>query len=294
MGRMSFRPCGTTEPAAPSGPEKTLEIRSPASSPRPPIPTTDRNAALPMRRSLIPKVWRRGSRAPVMRPMWLLTWLSPSPPIVPLWQARGSRASSSSRTTPRSGGCSSARSPPRATPSTLSPTVGRRSRTPRQRPPDAIVLDVAMPGMDGLAVARRLRSKGVATPILMLTARDGVHDRVAGLDAGADDYLVKPFAVVELAARMRALLRRTRPADVRTYADLAFDPGTRIVERGGRVDPAHRARGGPARAAAAPARATSSPAGRRWPESGATAAPRARTSSTATSPTCARSSATHR
>src|SRR6476661_1579516 len=100
--------------------------------------------------------------------------------------------------------------------------------------PDAIVLDVSMPGMDGLAVARRLRSKGVATPILMLTARDGVHDRVAGLDAGADDYLVKPFAVVELAARMRALLRRTRPADVRTYADLAFDPGTRTVERGGR------------------------------------------------------------
>ena len=100
--------------------------------------------------------------------------------------------------------------------------------------PDAIVLDVAMPGMDGLAVARRLRSKGVATPILMLTARDGVHDRVAGLDAGADDYLVKPFAVVELAARMRALLRRTRPVDVRTYADLAFDPGTRTVERGGR------------------------------------------------------------
>ena len=101
--------------------------------------------------------------------------------------------------------------------------------------PDAIVLDVAMPGMDGLAVARRLRSKGIATPILMLTARDGVHDRVAGLDAGADDYLVKPFAVVELAARMRALLRRNRPADVRTYADLAFDPGTRTVERGGRL-----------------------------------------------------------
>jgi two-component system response regulator MprA len=102
-------------------------------------------------------------------------------------------------------------------------------------PPDAIVLDVAMPGMDGLAVARRLRSKGVSIPILMLTARDEVGDRVAGLDAGADDYLVKPFAVPELAARMRALLRRTRPADVRAYADLIFDPGTRIVERGGRA-----------------------------------------------------------
>jgi two-component system response regulator MprA len=100
--------------------------------------------------------------------------------------------------------------------------------------PDAIVLDVAMPGIDGLAVARRLRSKGVATPILMLTARDGVHDRVAGLDAGADDYLVKPFAPAELAARIRALLRRNRPAAVRTYADLVFDPGTRTVERGGR------------------------------------------------------------
>jgi two-component system response regulator MprA len=91
-----------------------------------------------------------------------------------------------------------------------------------------------MPGMDGLAVARRLRSKGVAIPILMLTARDEVGDRVAGLDAGADDYLVKPFAVPELAARMRALLRRTRPADVRGYADLVVDPGTRMVERGGR------------------------------------------------------------
>ena len=102
-------------------------------------------------------------------------------------------------------------------------------------PPDAIVLDVAMPGMDGLAVARRLRSKGVSIPILMLTARDDVGDRVAGLDAGAYDYLVKPFAVPELAARMRALLRRTRPADVRAYADLVFDPGTRIVERGGRA-----------------------------------------------------------
>jgi two-component system, OmpR family, response regulator MprA len=102
-------------------------------------------------------------------------------------------------------------------------------------PPDAIVLDVAMPGIDGLAVARLLRSKGVSIPILMLTARDGVNDRVAGLDAGADDYLVKPFAVVELIARIRALLRRTRSADVRSFADLVFDPGTRTVERGGRV-----------------------------------------------------------
>ena len=100
--------------------------------------------------------------------------------------------------------------------------------------PDAIVLDVAMPGIDGLAVARRLRAQGVATPILMLTARDGVRDRVAGLDAGADDYLVKPFALSELAARMRALLRRMHPADVRTHGDIVLDPALRIVERGGR------------------------------------------------------------
>ena len=75
-----------------------------------------------------------------------------------------------------------------------------------------IVLDVAMPALDGLAVCRRLRSKGLPTPILMLTARDAVADRVAGLEAGADDYLVKPFAVQELIARLRALTRRgTRP-----------------------------------------------------------------------------------
>src|SRR5580693_10777509 len=74
--------------------------------------------------------------------------------------------------------------------------------------PDVIVLDVAMPALDGLAVCRRLRSKGLPTPILMLTARDAVPDRVAGLEAGADDYLVKPFAVAELVARLRALTRR--------------------------------------------------------------------------------------
>ena len=74
--------------------------------------------------------------------------------------------------------------------------------------PDVIVLDVAMPALDGLAVCRRLRSKGLSTPILMLTARDAVPDRVAGLEAGADDYLVKPFAIQELIARLRALTRR--------------------------------------------------------------------------------------
>ena len=79
-------------------------------------------------------------------------------------------------------------------------------------PPDAVVLDVAMPHVDGLEVCRRLRDAGDRTPVLMLTARDAIDDRVAGLDAGADDYLVKPFALKELKARLRALLRRSRPA----------------------------------------------------------------------------------
>src|SRR5690349_18234916 len=77
--------------------------------------------------------------------------------------------------------------------------------------PDVIVLDVAMPGMDGLAVTRRLRDKGLPVPILLLTARDALHERVAGLDAGADDYLIKPFEVEELTARVRALPPRNRP-----------------------------------------------------------------------------------
>src|SRR3954466_3698771 len=85
--------------------------------------------------------------------------------------------------------------------------------------PDVIVLDVAMPGMDGLAVTRRLRAKGLAVPILLLTARDAVHERVAGLDAGAGDYLVKPFDADELTARIRALLRRNEPPG---EAPLAF------------------------------------------------------------------------
>ena len=100
---------------------------------------------------------------------------------------------------------------------------------------DAIVLDVAMPAIDGLEVCRRLRAAGDRTPVLMLTARDAVADRVAGLDAGADDYLVKPFALKELKARLRALLRRSDPAGgpVR-FADLELDPGAREVRRGGR------------------------------------------------------------
>ena len=103
--------------------------------------------------------------------------------------------------------------------------------------PDVIVLDVAMPALDGLAVCRRLRSKGLPTPILMLTARDAVPDRVAGLEAGADDYLVKPFAVQELIARLRALTRRGsdgHTAEIRSYADLTLDVQSRKATRGAR------------------------------------------------------------
>ena len=111
----------------------------------------------------------------------------------------------------------------------------------RQRP-DAMVLDMMMPRVDGLEVCRRLRSTGDDLPVLVLTARDAVSDRVAGLDAGADDYLPKPFALEELLARLRALLRRSTPSDSDTmaadaelvFADLSLDPGTREVVRGGR------------------------------------------------------------
>jgi two-component system response regulator MprA len=105
--------------------------------------------------------------------------------------------------------------------------------------PDVLVLDLMMPYVGGLEVCRRLRAKGDRTPILVLTARDEVGDRVAGLDAGADDYLVKPFALEELRARLRALLRRTRAPEsddtVLTLADLTLDPASHDVRRGGRV-----------------------------------------------------------
>lgn len=105
--------------------------------------------------------------------------------------------------------------------------------------PDAVVLDVMMPRLDGLEVCRQLRSTGDDLPILVLTARDSVSERVSGLDAGADDYLPKPFALEELLARLRALLRRTGPEDggdgaVLTFADLTLDPSTREVHRGNR------------------------------------------------------------
>lgn len=100
--------------------------------------------------------------------------------------------------------------------------------------PDVIVLDVAMPGLDGLAVTRRLRSKGLAVPILLLTARDALHERVEGLDAGADDYLVKPFEVEELTARIRALMRRNQ-GEALAHADLVLDPESLTARRGGRA-----------------------------------------------------------
>jgi two-component system response regulator MprA len=100
--------------------------------------------------------------------------------------------------------------------------------------PALVVLDVGMPGVDGLAVSRRLRAKGLSVPVLLLTARDSVPDRVAGLDAGADDYLVKPFATEELLARVRALLRRGKsPEELLAFGDLTLDPATRAVQRGG-------------------------------------------------------------
>jgi two-component system response regulator MprA len=104
-----------------------------------------------------------------------------------------------------------------------------------ERQPDAIVLDVLMPGLDGLEVCRRLRRRGSRLPVLMLTARDEVESRVEGLDAGADDYVTKPFALEELLARVRALLRRTPggSGELLRFADLELDPGTREVRRAG-------------------------------------------------------------
>jgi two-component system response regulator MprA len=101
--------------------------------------------------------------------------------------------------------------------------------------PDAVILDVLMPGVDGLEVCRRIRRTGSKLPVLMLTARDAVENRVAGLDAGADDYVTKPFALEELLARVRALLRRTTEDTngVLRFGDLELDPGTREVRRHG-------------------------------------------------------------
>jgi two-component system response regulator MprA len=108
-----------------------------------------------------------------------------------------------------------------------------------EQPADAVILDVMMPGIDGLEVCRRLRAAGDRTPVLMLTARDAIDDRVTGLDAGADDYLVKPFALRELQARVRALLRRASDEDgggeVLRFSDLSLDPIAHEVHRGDRL-----------------------------------------------------------
>jgi two-component system response regulator MprA len=105
-------------------------------------------------------------------------------------------------------------------------------------PSDAIVLDIMMPNVDGLEVCRRIRAAGDSTPILLLTARDAVDDRVSGLDAGADDYLVKPFALAELLARLRALLRRTvanGDRHILKFGDLTLNSETREIHRGDRL-----------------------------------------------------------
>jgi two-component system response regulator MprA len=104
-----------------------------------------------------------------------------------------------------------------------------------ERAPDLVVLDVAMPGLDGFEVCRRIRAKGLAIPVLLVTARDDVADRVTGLDAGADDYLIKPFDSDELLARIRALLRRGRPAgSLRSVGALTLDTQTRHARVGAR------------------------------------------------------------
>jgi two-component system response regulator MprA len=104
-------------------------------------------------------------------------------------------------------------------------------------PPDLVILDVMLPDIDGLEVCRQLRAAGAEEPVLMLTAKDAIPDRVAGLDAGADDYLVKPFAFDELLARIRALFRRTAPPETNAplrFADLELNPATRRARRGER------------------------------------------------------------
>jgi two-component system response regulator MprA len=116
---------------------------------------------------------------------------------------------------------------------------GRQAiRTLSVEPADAVVLDVLMPGLDGLEVCRRMRATGDRTPVLMLTARSEVSDRVAGLEAGADDYLIKPFAREELIARLRALLRRTGwegDEEVLRFEDLELDPAAHEARRDGRL-----------------------------------------------------------
>ena len=116
------------------------------------------------------------------------------------------------------------------------PSGGEALEALAQAPPDALILDLGLPDIDGLTVCRRMRSAGDDTPVLMLTARDAVDDRVQGLDAGADDYLVKPYALAELLARLRALLRRRFEGEggLLRVGDLTLDLSTREGQRGER------------------------------------------------------------
>ncbi len=117
----------------------------------------------------------------------------------------------------------------------LAPDGGSALAAVRDRRPDVVVLDLLMPGMDGLAVCRRIREADADLPVLMLTAKDRAADQIAGLDAGADDYLVKPFSIGVLTARLRALLRRKVPAgEVLRYADLEVETASRLARRGPR------------------------------------------------------------
>jgi len=115
------------------------------------------------------------------------------------------------------------------------PSGGEALESLAQSPPDALILDLGLPDVDGLTVCRRMRSAGDDTPVLMLTARDAVEDRVNGLDSGADDYLIKPFSLSELRARLRALMRResSDKAGILSVADLSLDPATHRVLRSG-------------------------------------------------------------
>ena len=163
----------------------------------------------------------------------------------------------------------------------------------QQRRPDAMVLDVMMPRLDGLEVCRRMREAGDELPILVLTARDAVSDRVAGLDAGADDYLPKPFALEELLARLRALLRRRTVDDaaaaegtVLQFADLSLEPGHARGAPRGAVDQPDPHRVLAAGAAAVATRAGCSPARRSSSRSGATTSRPPATRWRSTSATC--------
>ena len=195
------------------------------------------------------------------------------------------------RTTATSPTCSAARWAWRATRCGWPATARRRSRSPTVFEPDAVVLDLGLPKLDGVEVCRRLREGG-DVPILMLTARDAVDARVEGLDSGADDYLVKPFERAELLARLRALLRRRPPrgSAFLVAGDLRLNPDTREVVAGrpgdradrprvraARAPDAQRAPGGLARQAARGGLGLPAPTPRRTP-------------STCSSPTCAASS----